>query len=84
VEGGKLSFQDTVDADSGQLFLEYGSAVLPYGHRDCIFFCGNTFHCPLPLNPATATTIENKKRKQGGEKKVELCRYSVASFLGKL
>jgi hypothetical protein len=84
VEGGKLSASDTVNAESGQLYIEYGSVLLPYGVRDCIFFCGNSFHCPLPPNPSTATIMENKKRKHNSEDKIELCRYSVASFLGKL
>lgn len=84
VEGGILSSANTVNAESGQLFIEYGSLLLPYGLRDCIFFCGNSFHCPIPPNPCTDTISENRKRKQDSKPILQLHRYSIASFLGKI
>lgn len=69
VKGGEIHTKD-IGASGGQLFIEYGM-ILPYASTDVIIFCGNCFHCPLPVHP------------YNGKNATDLCRYSIVTFLGK-
>jgi hypothetical protein len=78
---GELSSKYTHNAEGGQLFLEWGALVLPYGPNDAIIFCGNSFHAPMPPTPSTQFVSTNKKRTNDGSALLKVKRYSVASFV---
>ena len=78
---GELRSKYTHNAEGGQLFLEWGALVLPYGPSDAIIFCGNSFHAPMPPTPSEQIVASNKKREKGGLPKVKVKRYSLASFV---
>jgi hypothetical protein len=81
VAEGELSSKYTHNAEGGQLFLEWGALVLPYGASDAIIFCGNSFHAPMPPNPSKQVCSTNKKRKRQALQLLKVKRYSVASFV---
>jgi len=81
VEGGELSSKN-VGGEAGLLFQEYGCVVLPYGARDFIMFCGNSFHCPLPVHPKQPSQPGNKRKRGKDREEVKVKRYSIATFLG--
>jgi hypothetical protein len=81
VEEGELRSKYTHNAEGGQLFLEWSALVLPYGPRDAIIFCGNSFHAPMPPHPSEQLITTNRKRKQDSSPPVTVKRYSLASFV---
>jgi hypothetical protein len=84
VAEGELRSTYTHNAEAGQLFLEWGSLVLPYGARDAIIFCGNSFHAPVPPTPSSQVIDTNRKRKQLASAPMKVKRYSLASFVKSL
>jgi len=81
VEGGELSSKN-VGGEAGLLFRECGCVVIPYGARDFIMFCGNSFHCPLPVHPKQLSQPGNKRKRRKDTEEVKVKRYSIATFLG--
>ena len=78
---GELSSKYSHNAVGGQLFLEWGALILPYGESDAIIFCGNSFHAPMPPTPSKQFFSVNKKRKHIGSAPLKVKRYSLASFV---